>query len=107
MSGDEDVGRSHPCEGCRVRIAIITDAWAPQTNGVVTTLAATARELSRIGHDVRILSAEGLRCLPCPSYPEIRLALWPPVSAAARRWPAGCRWPPSRSRGLSMCCGQA
>jgi glycosyltransferase involved in cell wall biosynthesis len=60
-----------------VRIAIVTDAWAPQTNGVVTTIAATARELSRLGHGVRILSPEGLACLPCPSYPEIRLALWP------------------------------
>lgn len=60
-----------------MRIAIVTDAWAPQTNGVVTTLAATARELSRRGHDAHVLSPEGLRCLPCPSYPEIRLALWP------------------------------
>lgn len=65
-----------------MKIAIVTDAWAPQTNGVVTTLAATARELSRRGHDACIVSPEGLRCLPCPSYPEIRLALWPgPVIA--------------------------
>ena len=67
-----------------MRIAIVTDAWTPQTNGVVTTLAATARELSRLGHSVRILSPEGLRCLPCPSYPEIRLALWPGPFIAAR-----------------------
>jgi len=67
-----------------VRIAIVTDAWAPQTNGVVTTLAATVRELVRRGHDARILSPEGLRCLPCPSYPEIRLALWPGPFIAGR-----------------------
>lgn len=67
-----------------MRIAIVTDAWAPQTNGVVTTLAATARELSRRGHDAHILSPEGLRCLPCPSYPEIRLALWPGPFIEAR-----------------------
>ena len=67
-----------------MRIAIVTDAWAPQTNGVVTTLAATARELVRRGHDARILSPEGLRCLPCPSYPEIRLALWPGPFIAGR-----------------------
>lgn len=60
-----------------MRIAIVTDAWAPQTNGVVTTLAATARELGRLGHSVRVLSPERLTCLPCPSYPEIRLAIWP------------------------------
>jgi glycosyltransferase involved in cell wall biosynthesis len=60
-----------------VRIAIVSDAWLPQTNGVVTTLSATARELTRLGDDVRILSPQSLACIPCPSYPEIRLALWP------------------------------
>jgi glycosyltransferase involved in cell wall biosynthesis len=60
-----------------VRIAIATDAWAPQTNGVVTTLTATAAILSKQGHDVRVISPEGLTCIPCPSYPEIRLALNP------------------------------
>jgi glycosyltransferase involved in cell wall biosynthesis len=60
-----------------LRVAIVTDAWAPQTNGVVTTLAATVSELRRLGHDPCIVAPEGLRCLPCPSYPEIRLALWP------------------------------
>jgi len=67
-----------------VRIAIVTDAWAPQTNGVVTTLTATARELARRGHTALVLSPEGLRCLPCPSYPEIRLALWPRPFIAGR-----------------------
>ncbi len=67
-----------------MRIAIVTDAWAPQTNGVVTTLVATARELSRLGHSTGILSPEGLACLPCPSYPEIRLALWPGPFIAGR-----------------------
>ena len=60
-----------------MRIAIATDAWAPQTNGVVTTLKATAEALARLGHHVRIISSQAVRCLPCPSYPEIRLALCP------------------------------
>lgn len=60
-----------------MRIALVSDAWLPQTNGVVTTLSATAHELSRLGHAVRIFSPESLACLPCPSYPEIALALWP------------------------------
>ena len=60
-----------------MRIAIATDAWAPQTNGVVTTLTATAETLSRLGHVVRVISPQGLTCIPCPSYPEIRLALSP------------------------------
>lgn len=60
-----------------MRIAIATDAWAPQTNGVVTTLKATTETLKQQGHDVRVISPQGILCMPCPSYPEIRLALWP------------------------------
>jgi glycosyltransferase involved in cell wall biosynthesis len=60
-----------------VRIALATDAWAPQTNGVVTTLRATAETLTRLGHSVRMLSPQGLRSIPCPTYPEIRFALNP------------------------------
>ncbi len=58
-----------------MRIALATDAWAPQTNGVVTTLKATAATLAVLGHDVRIISPQGLAAIACPSYPEIRLAL--------------------------------
>ncbi|MGE0007866.1 MAG: glycosyltransferase family 4 protein [Parvibaculaceae bacterium] len=58
-----------------MRIAVITDAWHPQVNGVVRTLSAVADELARLGHDVRIVSPEGRRTLPMPLYPEIPLAL--------------------------------
>lgn len=60
-----------------MRIVLATDAWAPQTNGVVTTLKATAETLMRFGHAVRVLSPQNLACIPCPSYPEIRLAVNP------------------------------
>jgi len=60
-----------------VRIALATDAWTPQTNGVVTTLKATAATLGELGHEVRIISPQGLATISCPSYPEIRLALSP------------------------------
>jgi glycosyltransferase involved in cell wall biosynthesis len=60
-----------------VRIVLATDAWTPQTNGVVTTLKATADTLRRLGHTVRVLSPQNLRSIPCPSYPEIRLAINP------------------------------
>ena len=60
-----------------MRIALATDAWTPQTNGVVTTLKATAATLTLLGHDVRIISPQGLATIACPSYPEIRLALSP------------------------------
>jgi glycosyltransferase involved in cell wall biosynthesis len=60
-----------------VRVAIATDAWAPQTNGVVTTLRATVDTLTRLGHEVRVISPQGMLSIPAPSYPEIRLAVWP------------------------------
>lgn len=59
------------------RIAIVTDAWAPQVNGVVRTLATTGAELERRGHTVRFVTPAEFRTVPCPTYPEIRLALWP------------------------------
>lgn len=60
-----------------MRIAIATDAWAPQTNGVVTTLKATIDHITKLGHEVRVISPQGMLSIPAPSYPEIRLALWP------------------------------
>ncbi len=60
-----------------MRIALATDAWTPQTNGVVTTLKATAATLTLLGHEVRVISPQGLATIACPSYPEIRLALSP------------------------------
>jgi len=58
-----------------MRIALVTDAWAPQVNGVVRTLGAITAELRRRGHEVAIVSPDLYRSLPCPTYPEIRLAL--------------------------------
>lgn len=60
-----------------MRIALATDAWFPQVNGVVTTLARTRDELQRLGHEVLYITPENFRTVPLPSYPEIRLALWP------------------------------
>ena len=57
------------------RIAIVTDAWHPQINGVVTTLTQTVRQLERTGHDVHVINPQRFSSIPCPTYPEIRLAL--------------------------------
>src|SRR5262249_32238498 len=57
-----------------MRIAIVTDAWSPQVNGVVRTLSAVADELVKFGHEVKVVSPEGRRSLPMPYYPEIPLA---------------------------------
>jgi glycosyltransferase involved in cell wall biosynthesis len=91
-----------------MRILIVTDAWEPQVNGVVRTLQATIGELRKAGHEVGVVSPDLFRSLPCPSYPEIRLAFagWRkvgrhirtfgpqaihistegPLGTAARRW---------------------
>jgi 1,2-diacylglycerol 3-alpha-glucosyltransferase/glucuronosyltransferase len=60
-----------------MRIMIVTDAWFPQTNGVVRTLGHTAAWLGRFGHEVRTLTPRDFRSVPCPTYPEIRLSLFP------------------------------
>ncbi len=58
-----------------MRIAIVTDAWTPQVNGVVRTLMATRAELERRGHVVAVISPDLYPSIPCPTYPEIRLAM--------------------------------
>ena len=60
-----------------MQLALVTDAWAPQVNGVVRTLQRTRAELERLGHRVDVISPDQFRTIPCPTYPEIRLALWP------------------------------
>lgn len=61
-----------------MRIVIISDAWYPQVNGVVRTLDTLRRGLEERGHGVRLITPERFRSVPCPSYPEIRLALATP-----------------------------
>lgn len=58
-----------------MKIAIATDAWSPQVNGVARSLATTADRLARRGHNVLVIEPGLFRSVPCPSYPEIRLAL--------------------------------
>jgi glycosyltransferase involved in cell wall biosynthesis len=60
-----------------MRIMIVTDAWSPQTNGVVCTLAQTAAWLGRFGHEVRVVNPGDFHSIGCPTYPEIRLSLLP------------------------------
>ncbi|MGH8846815.1 MAG: glycosyltransferase [Polaromonas sp.] len=66
------------------RIAIATDAWHPQVNGVVTTLEHTALELRALGFEVLVLHPGLCRTIPCPSYPSIRLAIAPRWVVAER-----------------------
>ena len=60
-----------------MKIAMVTDAWEPQVNGVVRTLKSTARELQKMGHTVEMITPLEFKTLPCPTYPDIRLSLFP------------------------------
>ena len=57
------------------KIAIVTDAWYPQINGVVTTLTKTIHHLQDFGFDVKTITPDRFKSVPCPSYNEISLAL--------------------------------
>ncbi len=60
-----------------MRIAMVTDAWYPQINGVVRTLNRVREELAAGGHDFTVISPSDFKTFPCPTYPEIRLAVTP------------------------------
>jgi glycosyltransferase involved in cell wall biosynthesis len=90
------------------RILIVTDAWHPQVNGVVRTMTTVASELRAMGHVVEVIGPDQFRTLPCPTYPDIALSIFPkrrlirmiekfqpdalhistegPLGLAARRW---------------------
>jgi glycosyltransferase involved in cell wall biosynthesis len=90
------------------RILIISDAWHPQVNGVVRTMTTVVNELRAMGHVVDVIGPDRFRTIPCPTYPDIALSLFPrralvrmiqdfrpdalhiategPLGQAARRW---------------------
>jgi glycosyltransferase involved in cell wall biosynthesis len=58
-----------------MRIALVTDAWEPQVNGVVRTLRTTVAQLRGRGHQVDAITPLDFSTRSCPGYPEIGLAL--------------------------------
>ena len=65
-----------------MRVLVATDAWRPQVNGVVRTYERLAAEAPALGFDLSFLAPPHFRTLPCPTYPEIRLALAGPRAIA-------------------------
>lgn len=65
-----------------MRILVVTDAWHPQVNGVVRTYERLAVEAEKLGFKVSFLTPTDFRTVPCPTYPEIRLALTTPRAIA-------------------------
>src|SRR5688572_22776140 len=76
-----------------MRVAILTETFVPQVNGVVTILKELLQYAGRVGHEVMLLAPESapetypdaqivrLAGLPLPLYPE--LAITPPQAAIA------------------------
>jgi glycosyltransferase involved in cell wall biosynthesis len=60
-----------------MKLVLITDAWQPQVNGVVTTLVELVREMEKLGHDVEIIHPSLFNTRPCPGYSGIDLAINP------------------------------
>ena len=44
-----------------MKLALVTDAWHPQVNGVVTTLAELVDGLARRGHQVAVIEPSAMR----------------------------------------------
>lgn len=60
-----------------MKLVLITDAWQPQVNGVVTTLVELVREMKKLGHDVEVIHPGLFNTRPCPGYAGIDLAISP------------------------------
>lgn len=60
-----------------MKIALITDAWRPQINGVVTTLVELVDQLTAKGHVVEVIHPDLFKTRPCPGYAGIDLAIRP------------------------------
>lgn len=57
-----------------MRIMLVTDAWDPQVNGVVRTMKRVITECEELGHTWDIVSPNGFKTIPLPTYSEIKLA---------------------------------
>jgi glycosyltransferase involved in cell wall biosynthesis len=54
-------------------ICIVTDAWLPQINGVVTTLVNLKNQLEKEGHEVLVIEPSMFKSFSMPGYKEIKL----------------------------------
>ncbi|WP_293660881.1 glycosyltransferase family 1 protein [Rhodoferax sp. OV413] len=72
-----------------MKLILVTDAWLPQVNGVVTTLVELVEELKGLGHSVEVVHPGLFPTRPCPGFRGIDLALFSGKAIAARLDEAG------------------
>ena len=70
-----------------MKILIATDAWDPQTNGVVITLKNLGKQLINNKNEVYYITPKLFKTIPCPTYPEIRLSIniWPKINKIIKK----------------------
>mgnify|MGYP003324077382 CR=1 FL=1 len=56
------------------KILIITDAWEPQVNGVVTTMTTVVQKLREKNFEVDVIHPGMFHTFPLPNYPEISVS---------------------------------
>jgi glycosyltransferase involved in cell wall biosynthesis len=65
-----------------MKVLVATDAWHPQVNGVVQTLAMMSHATKALGVEMAFLTPQSFRTVAMPGYPGIRLALPRPATIA-------------------------
>jgi len=63
-----------------VKLALASDAWFPQVNGVVRSLSTTLEVLRGRGHAIETITPDRFLTVPMPGYASIRLAVAPRFS---------------------------
>ncbi|PUE09239.1 alpha-mannosyltransferase [Limnohabitans sp. T6-5] len=65
-----------------MKLALITDAWHPQVNGVVITLQELVQALTPLEVEVQVIHPGLFKNRPCPGYKGIDLAVHPDKALA-------------------------
>ena len=91
----------YPATRPSLRIAVVTETWPPEVNGVAVTLAKLVQGLSHRNHDVQLIRPRQaktdlpirdssleevlMRGMPIPRYPELKLGL-PSKKTLIKTW---------------------
>ena len=95
------VVEDYPATRPSLRIAVVTETWPPEVNGVAMTLAKLVQGLSHRTHDVQLIRPRQtktdspmsdssleevlMRGMPIPRYPELKLGL-PSKKTLVKTW---------------------
>ena len=91
----------YPASRPSLRVAVVTETWPPEINGVAVTLAKLVQGLGHRNHDVQLIRPRQpkfdtgikdsnleevlMRGMPIPSYPELKLGL-PSKKTLVKTW---------------------